>query len=334
MTGTQSGSNSPESALVQDWSGCDLAVYLRLKRAQPGTADRNEAPGEKSMETTAITLHEKPATFRVRQLSPALGAEIAGVDLRDPIDDARKQQLLDVWHRHLVILLRNQTLDEDAQVRFAESFGAPAKITSGRTFSAKHPSVMLISNIRRDGKPIGALPDGEMNFHIDQCHQEIPAKATVLYAIEIPSKGGNTLFSNAYAAYETLPANIKHAIAGRRALNAYDKDSTLRTARYDNAGSSCWHPVVRTHPATGRKALYVNRLMTREIEGFPRDDSDAILQQLFDHQEQPKFVYEHVWRPGDILMWDNRCTLHARTDFSAGERRMLRRVTILGEKPF
>jgi taurine dioxygenase len=285
------------------------------------------------MATAATTQRKKPATFTVRQLSPALGAEILGVDLRDPIDDALKQKFLDVWHQHLVILLRDQTLDEDTQVRFAETFGPPAKITSGRTFSVKHPSVMLISNIREDGKPIGALPDGEMNFHTDQCHQEIPAKASMLYAIEIPSTGGDTLFSNAYAAYETLPEGIKRRIAGRRALNAYDKDSTQRTANYDNAGSSYWHPVVRTHPATGRKALYVNRLMTREIEGLPREESDAILQKLFDHQEQPKFIYEHVWRPGDILMWDNRCTLHARTDFSAGERRLLRRVTILGERP-
>jgi taurine dioxygenase len=285
------------------------------------------------MESTATTRHKQPAAFTVRQLAPALGAEILGVDLRDPITDALKQKFLDAWHQHLVILLRDQTLDEDAQVRFAETFGPPAKITSGRTFSTKHPSVMLISNIRQDGKPIGALPDGEMHFHTDQCHQETPAKATMLYAIEIPSQGGNTLFSNAYRAYETLPEDIKHRVAGRRALNAYDKDSTLRTANYDNAGSSCWHPVVRTHPATGRKALYVNRLMTREIEGLPRPESDAILQKLFDHQEQPKFVYEHIWHPGDILMWDNRCTLHARTDFSAGERRLLRRVTILGEKP-
>jgi taurine dioxygenase len=285
------------------------------------------------MATTAPNPQKKPGTFTVRQLSPALGAEILGVDLRDPIDDALKEQFLEAWHQHLVILLRKQILDEDAQVRFAETFGAPSRISSGRTFSAKHPSVMLISNIRQDGKPIGALPDGEMHFHTDQCHQEIPAKATMLYAIEVPSAGGNTLFANAYAAYATLPQDIKQRIASRRALNAYDKDSTLRTSSYDNAGSSYWHPVVRTHPATGRKALYVNRLMTREIEGLPRDESDAILQKLFDHQEQPKFVYEHVWRPGDILMWDNRCTLHARTDFSAGERRLLRRVTILGEKP-
>jgi len=293
-----------------------------------------KAPGENLMEATATTLNKKHATFTVRPLSPALGAEILGVDLRDPIDGGLKQKLFDAWHQHLVILLRNQTLDEDDQVRFAENFGPPAKTSSGRTFAGvKHPSVMLVSNIREDGKPIGALPDGEMHFHTDQCHQEVPAKATLLYAIEIPSKGGNTLFSNAYAAYETLPEDIKRRIAGRRALNAYTTDTTLRSTNYDDAKSSYWHPVVRTHPATGRKALYVNRLMTREIEGLPREESEAILQKLFDHQEQPKFVYEHVWRPGDILMWDNRCTLHARTDFSAGQRRLLRRVTILGEKP-
>jgi taurine dioxygenase len=285
------------------------------------------------METTTSTLKENPSTVSVRQLSPALGAEIMGVDLRNPISNELKQKFLDVWHQHLVILLRNQTLDEDAQVRFAGTFGTPAKNTSGRTFSARHPSVMLVSNIREDGKPIGALPDGEMHFHTDQCHQATPAKATMLYAIEIPSKGGDTLFSNAYAAYETLPDEIKQRIAGRRAFNAYTTDTTLRSTNYDDAKSSYWHPVVRTHPATGRKALYVNRLMTREIEGLPREESDAILEKLFDHQEEPRFVYGHVWRPGDILMWDNRCTLHARTDFSAGERRLLRRVTILGEKP-
>ena len=282
---------------------------------------------------TTAAPHDTPAALAVRPLSPALGAEISGIDLRDPISGTVGRTLLDAWHRHLVILIRDQILDEDAQVRFAETFGPPAKVSSGRKYSDKHPSVMLVSNIRKDGKPIGALPDGEMHFHTDQCHQETPAKATMLYAIELPSAGGNTLFANAYAAYETLPAELRQLLAGRRALNAYETDTTHRTAGYEGAGSSCWHPVVRTHPVTGRKALYVNRLMTREIEGLPREESDAILKQLFDHQEEPRFVYEHVWHVGDILIWDNRCTLHARTDFSAGERRLLRRVTISGERP-
>jgi taurine dioxygenase len=286
------------------------------------------------METPAATVEKQSAAFSVRPLSPALGAEISGVDLRNPIDASLKQQFLDAWHAHLVILVRGQQLDEDEQVRFAETFGPPARVSSGRTFPGiKNPSVMLVSNIRQDGKVIGALPDGEMHFHTDQCHQEKPAAATMLYAMEIPSKGGDTLFANAYAAYEALADDIKRRINGRRALNAYTTDVMTRTGSYDDAKSSCWHPVVRTHPATGRKALYVNRLMTREIEGLPKDESEALLEMLFDHQEQPQFVYAHVWRPGDILMWDNRCSLHARTDFSADERRLLRRVTIMGEKP-
>jgi taurine dioxygenase len=202
-------------------------------------------------------------------------------------------------------------------------------------FVQRHPAVMLISNIREDGKPIGALPDGEMQFHTDQCHQERPAMASMLYAIEVPKTGGNTLFANAYSAYETLPDAIKRRIEGRRALNAYDYDkaATQRGEKVRDDAPSYAHPVVRTHPATGRKALYVNRLMTRRIEGLPPSESEELLTFLFDHQEQSEFIYEHVWRPGDLVMWDNRCTLHARTDFGPRERRLLRRVTILGEKP-
>jgi taurine dioxygenase len=272
--------------------------------------------------------------FAVRPLSPALGAEIVGVDLSEPLDDATAPRVLDAWHEHLVLLFRDQHLSENDEVRFAETFGEPAKIHT-KQFVRNHPAVMLISNIREDGKPIGALPDGEMHFHSDQCHQERPAKASMLYAIEVPSKGGNTFFANAYKAYETLPDDIRRQIDGRRALNAYDYDTaaTRRGTQLADGVPRCSHPVVRTHPATGRKALYVNRLMTVQIEGLPRDESDRILDVLFAHQEQREFVYEHVWRPGDLLMWDNRCTLHARTDFSPTERRLMRRVTILGEKP-
>jgi taurine dioxygenase len=274
------------------------------------------------------------AAFAVQPLSPALGAEIVGVDLGQEIDDRTFAQIRDAWHQHLVILLRDQELSEDDQVRFAEKFGPPAVIHT-KQFVRNHPAVMLISNIREDGKPIGALPDGEMHFHTDQCHQEQPAMASMLYAIEVPRAGGNTLFANGYKAYEMLPDALKLRIAGRKALNAYDYDTAAmkRGTRLADGVPSCVHPVVRTHPATGRKALYVNRLMTMRIEGLPADESDELLDTLFAHQERREFVYEHVWRPGDLLMWDNRCTLHARTDFSPDERRLMRRVTILGEKP-
>jgi taurine dioxygenase len=288
------------------------------------------------METTPshAASEERVGALAVRPLSPALGAEILGVDLREELDERAFAQIGEAWHRHLVILLRDQELSETDEVRFAERFGPPAVIHT-KEFVRNHPAVMLISNIREDGKPIGALPDGEMQFHSDQCHQERPAMASLLYAIEVPSKGGNTLFANQYKAYETLPEAIKRRIDGRKALNAYDyRTAAMKRGTQLAEGVPCYaHPVVRTHPATGRKALYVNRLMTVRIEGMPEPESDELLNLLFDHQERREFVYEHVWRPGDLLMWDNRCVLHARTDFSPDERRLMRRVTILGEKP-
>ena len=270
----------------------------------------------------------------VRPLSASIGAEIVGLDLSQPMSDALFAKVLDTWHQNLVILFRDQQLREDDQVRFGALFGPPA-VSHTKRFTTANPAVMLISNIRENGQMIGALPDGEMHFHSDQCHQERPAMASMLYALEVPSKGGNTLFANAYKAYETLPESIKTRIEGRKALNAYDYQAaaTHRGTRLREGIPSCWHPAVRTHPATGKKALYVNRLMTIAIEGMPEEESDRLLGTLFDHQEQPQFVYEHVWRPHDLLLWDNRCALHARTDFSAAERRLLRRLTILGEKP-
>src|SRR5437763_5814774 len=162
----------------------------------------------------------------LRPLSAALGAEIVGIDLRQEIDDDVFAHIRDAWHQNLVVLLRDQQLTEEDQVRSAAKFGSPAQIHT-KQFVRSHPAVMLISNIREDGKPIGALPDGEMHFHTDQCHQAIPAKATMLYAIEVPSRGGNTLFANAYMAYEKLTESIKHRIEGRSALNAYTTDTTL-----------------------------------------------------------------------------------------------------------
>ena len=165
--------------------------------------------------------------------------------------------------------------------------------------------------------------------------------AALLYGIEIPSHGGETIFANMYRAYETLPDDLARAIEGRKALNIFEYNeeggygqSAMELYAERPAGAKCFaHPIVRTHPATGRKALYVNRGMTLCIEGMARGESDALLLRLFDHQEQPRFQYSHIWRVGDLIMWDNRCSLHARTDFPSDERRILRRVTVLGETP-
>ena len=281
------------------------------------------------------------STLEIVPLSDALGAEIRGLDLSRDIDDATFAQIEQAWHDHLILLFRDQHLSEDDQVRFARHFGAlqsrprPASMRA-ESGEVRHPEIMLVSNIRKDGKLIGSLPDGEMQFHSDMCYIEKPAKGTFLYAIEIPSEGGDTLFLNTYKAYESLPADIKAKIDGSKALNVFLYGSTSREGNKPDFSvhPNYVHPVVRTQPDTKRKALFINRLMTWSIEGMDEAESTALLNRLFDHMEQPQFIYGHKWRIGDLLLWDNRCTLHARTDFSDQERRLLRRVVIQGDRPF
>ncbi len=269
-------------------------------------------------------------------LHPRIGVEICGVDLRDPLDPATFAAILDAWHRHCIILFRGQRISEDDQVRFGEQFGTLAKVLNKHDgHSRNHPSIMFISNIRENGKLIGALPDGEMMFHSDQCYVERPANASMLYAMEIPARGGDTLFANMYAAYDALPESLRTKLQGMTALNVYDyaNAATIRGAASEDA-PRCVHPVFRTHPATGRKALYVNRLMTQRILELDPGESERTLAFLFDHAERGDWIYTHHWQLGDLLMWDNRCSMHARTDFDASERRLMRRCTVIGEKPF
>ncbi|HEX9808999.1 MAG TPA: TauD/TfdA family dioxygenase [Alphaproteobacteria bacterium] len=262
------------------------------------------------------------------------GVEVLNADLSRPVDEAARRAVLEVWHRGLVIVFRGQRLSAEDQLRFGRSIGELARIHTGQ-FSGEDPAIMYISNVRENGEYVHALPVGEMMFHIDQCYTERPAKATILYAMKIPRTGGNTLFCDLYSAYETLDAGTRERIGSLRALHVYDYDAgATHTAAEVSADAPRFvHPVVRTHPATGRKALFVNRLMTREIVDLPPEEGRALLERLFDHMENPAFVYEHRWRLGDLLMWDNRCTAHARRDFDPAEPRLMRRLTVLGEKP-
>ncbi len=273
----------------------------------------------------------------ITRISDALGAEIAGLDLREPLDAATVAAIEDAWHEHIVLVFRDQDLDEDAQLRFAAQFGElgerarpPERRAEGADYNA---AIMLVSNVRENGIPIGSLRDGEMWFHHDMSYTEAPYKGTMLYGIEIPSVGGNTLFANMYEAYDRLSEATKERIRGMRALHVYD--FALRE-RVDVSGdiSAYKHriqPVAVTHPVTGRKALYVNPLITARIEDTPADESEKLLDELFEFTRDDRLIYEHVWRPGDLLMWDNWCSCHARTDFSDTERRLLRRCTILGQ---
>lgn len=269
--------------------------------------------------------------IRTRPLGKALGAEILDFDLRQPIDAATAKELRDVWHEHQVIVFRDQDITAEDQRRLVAALGTlqPPKSKLER----KDADILYVANVKV-GEEKGVLPDGEMQFHADQCYYEAPARGAVLYAMEVPSKGGNTCFADVYGAYETLPAELKQRVEGLDVYFVYDYESNVyrRGAVGPNAPRYV-HPAVILHPDTGRPLLFVNRLMADHLVGVPPEESDAMLETLFDHIENPERVYEHVWRKGDVVIWDNFATLHARTDFDPKERRILRRMAIAGARP-
>ena len=267
-------------------------------------------------------------------LSDAIGAEIRGLDLREPIDEKTAKEIENAWYEHVVIVLRNQEITLDQQKAFAANFGKIAvRVREGTTRAEREmgENVMLISNIReKNGELVGKLPDGEMMFHSDTPYMENPQKATILYAIEVPTYGGETLFSNSYKVAETLPEEIKHKLAGRKAMQVYDYNTDeVPTGNFDRSKHPHFaHPVFRKHPETERTSLFVSELMTDEIIGLPEEEGREILNFLFEHQRKSRFVFAHAWKPGDLVMWDNRCSVHARNDFPRDQRRLLRRITL------
>jgi taurine dioxygenase len=264
-------------------------------------------------------------------LDAPLGAEIFGLDPGN-IGPADAQALRDAFLRHHVLVVHGSTIGDDDLVRFGECFG-PLEPARNQSPLSSRPEVWVVSNIRMDGKLVGALPDGEMSFHFDRIHQKQPNKAGVLHAIEIPSQGGDTLFANMCRAYETLPDKTKQRIECLTARNIYEYGSVAVGGPISADAPRAIHPVVRKIPETGRKALYVCRLMTDRINELDPQESRALIDELCDHVEDQKFVYQHKWRIGDIVIWDNRCTSHARTDFGASERRLLKRVTVSDNVP-
>ena len=281
-------------------------------------------------------------TLTVTPIEAPTGAQITGVDLGTELDDTAYGAIHKAWLDHQVLVFPGQTMTEEDQIRFATHWGEmPLRSRyAGRREEGRraHESIMLISNIREDGEPIGSLPDGDMMYHSDGQYDEHPYRYTMLYALNVPSSGGNTLFANLYKAYDALPAELKNLLAHVEAQHGYYAGrhvtpeilKTLAITRVDDAFA---HPVFTAHEETGRTVLYVSRLLTTGLKGLPEVEGNEILDQLLDHVEKPEFVYEHVWAPGDFVIWDNRCLNHARTDFSAGERRLLRRTTVQGVRP-
>lgn len=291
--------------------------------------------------TPTIDAATTATALQLRPLAKHIGGEVMDLDLREPPAPATAAAIYQAWLDRAVLLFRDQDLSQEDLIRVTGIFGEFAPLgrpahTLPKGFAKILPNIMLISNIRENGETIGALPDGEMLFHHDTIHRDEPHKATLLYAVEIPTFGGDTLFASGTAAYDALEPAMKQKLEGLKAVNYYVYNSVKRDDKQGvNATSQAVHPVVRTHEETGRKALYVNRLMSVRIEGMPDAESDALLEFLFDHSEKPEFVYSHVWRKGDLVVWDNRCSSHARTDFPSDQRRLLLRTTVKGTcRPF
>ena len=272
-------------------------------------------------------------TIKVEPTHPAVGARVTGVDLRRPIEPDVADELRAAFARFAVLCVPGQTLEAGHQVEFAAVFGPvdnDNRQLDDPNETQSRRGVMYVSNIREDGKLIGVLPDGEMHFHSDGMHRDKPYRATTLYAMKIPSHGGNTLFSSQAAAYEALPADLQIRLDGLQGKHVFNYNKTTRAEMRTDPDETAFaiHPLVRTHPDSGRKSLYLSRLMTHNIVGMEDAEGEELLLELIEHCEKPDFVYSHKWTPKDLVIWDNRSVNHARTDFSADEPRLLRRYTV------
>ena len=274
--------------------------------------------------------------LQFNRLSEQLGAEVLGLDLHQEIDEETADMLRQAILDHDLLLFRDQPLEPGEHKRFCELFGEiQAQRLAADLESKDYVGMMFVSNVHEDGM----LRDGDMWLHSDQCYYDKPNKMTSLQAIKIPRRGGNTRFANCRLAYEALPDDTKTHIDGLQGMNIYDYEYNEENAQKksiprDPEAPRYAHPIVRTHPETGKKSLYLNRLMTDYIVDMDAAESRDLLGQLIDHVEDDRFIYEHRWREGDIAIWDNRTLLHGRTDFDPSEERHLRRFCVIGDEPY
>jgi len=282
-------------------------------------------------------------TFQLALLDAPLGAEILGLDLNRPLPQRDFQRLHKAHLDHHLLVFRDQRITPQQQVDFSRRFG-PLQIHVLRNFQLpSNPEVLIISNIIEDGQPIG-LGDAGHFWHSDLSYKETPSLGSMLHAQELPAEGGDTLFANMHLAWETLPVALRNAVHGARAEHSYLAQyeelrrrspfrPALTQAQIDEV-KPVVHPVVRTHPETGRKALFVSEHFTTRIVGLPEDESRTLLAELFAHSVQPQHVYRHRWQPHDLIFWDNRSLMHLAAGTPAHLRRKLYRTTIEGDLPF
>jgi len=288
---------------------------------------------------TTATLQD----FEIRPFDAALGAEVIGLDLNQPLSTTDFQRLHRAHLDHHVVVFRDQRITPAQQIDFSRRFG-PLQIHVLHQFQLPgHPEILIVSNVVEDGKPIG-LGDAGHFWHSDLSYKEKPSLGSLLHARELPEEGGDTLFANMHTAWDALPADLQRRVEGLQAEHTY-------LARYaELQARSPWRPnlspeqiaqvkpvlqpVVRTHPETGRKALFVSEHFTTRIAGLPEDESRALLDELFAHSVKPAHVYRHQWQPNDLVFWDNRSLLHLAAGTPDHLRRVMYRTTIEGDTPF
>ena len=282
--------------------------------------------------------------FVVNQLGAVLGAEVVGIDLSRDLSDADIAELRGAFLRHSILAFRGQDLSPDALTRFSRRFGSLDRHVLEGFALPENPDVFVISNVKKDGKPIGAIRAGQY-WHSDLSYAERPVMGTMLHARQLPKVGGDTMFASMYAAYDTLSEPMKAFLAPLTAVHDYAHAYDVFFSRFPERPPlsaeakakvpPVRHPIIRTHPETKRKCLFINEGFTKAIPELAYDESAALLAFLKKHAVSHDFIYRHRWQQGDLLFWDNRCTQHfAVADYDMSEARHLIRTTIAGDKPF
>ena len=275
----------------------------------------------------------------VKPLAPALGAEVEGIDLRKPVAPETFRELLDAWHKHLVLRFRGQALSDPELLAFSRLFGEldpPGPNPTGKPYIPEFPEINVISNVKQNGVSIGGLGDGEAIWHCDMTYVERPPRAAALHALELPPSGGDTFWSNQYLAFETLPESLRRAIEGRVAVHdaTYNSAGIMRKGYKEvtdpREAPGARHPLVVVHPETKRPALFLGRRRNSYVVGLELAESEALLDRLWAHATRPEFTFKQVWQPYDLILWDNRCTLHRRDSFDSSTRRIMHRTQIKG----
>lgn len=286
----------------------------------------------------------EPMNLSVKQSGAALGAEI-DFDLSRDIDERQFGAIEAAFHDNIVVVFRGQTLSSDRHIAFSRRFGELEIHIVKKYLLADHPEILRISNIRDDNGELIGLADAGLTWHTDTSYLKRPSRCSLLHAKEVPHRNGeaigDTIFTNTIAAYEALPADMKRRLAGLKAIHRYSERKRIEnsprpklTKAQLDATPDVAHPIVRTHPSTGRKALYVTEGECVGIEGMPEEDARPLISELHAHAIRPEFQYRHKWEVGDLLMWDNATSMHlAICDYQLPERRLMYRTTVIGGVP-